>query len=236
MDKDIYGASDIARICRTSRQTVNRWLNRGELQGYRPTRTSDWRITRKELFRFMKANNILVHKVSQICTLATYTVNGNRYVVPSIGYKIKLWDFDFACIPGIVDNAKVSAKWTDDINVKPVQNRYYDLHYFFNTLIKRGFFPQFMEDSTIPKEAQEFVNRIVPAKYREGKYVHTRGRLLSNEEFLLPDTVLKTDPYFEEFRRKPKPKTKSKKEKDSSKGKTSVDTEYLYSIFMKYKT
>ena len=48
-----------------------------------------------------------------------YTVGNKIYMVPNIGYQIKIWDFDFACIPGIVENAKVNAKWTDNINVIP---------------------------------------------------------------------------------------------------------------------
>ena len=58
MAKDIFRASEIARICRTSRQTVNRWLNSGAIHGFRPTKTSDWRITRKDLLQFMKENSI----------------------------------------------------------------------------------------------------------------------------------------------------------------------------------
>ena len=44
-----------------------------------------------------------------------YKVNGVEYMVPNIGIQVKLWDFDFACIPGIVDNAKVDAEWTKKI-------------------------------------------------------------------------------------------------------------------------
>lgn len=208
---------------------ISEWANRGDLldfirKNYREFTPLHWKVfffqfisvlaviqSKFPAFRHndLKANNILVHKVTQRGTLFSYTVNKCRYVVPSIGYQIKLWDFDFACIPGIVDNAKVSAKWTDEINVKPEQNRYYDMHYFFNTLIKRGFFPQFMEEDIIPKEAKDFVMRIVPSKYQNGQYVTKRGRILINKEYLIPDDVLKKDPYFEEFRNKEVKKKKS---------------------------
>ena len=56
------------------------------------------------------------------------------------------------------------------------------------------------ENTAFIDEAKEFVNRIVPAKYQEGKYVAKRGRILVNDEYLTPDLVLKKDPYFEEFR------------------------------------
>ena len=151
----------------------------------------------------MKANNILVDKVpiSKKYNRYMYEINGQTYVIPNVGFNIKLWDFDFACIPGIADNSKVSAKWTDKINIKPKQNRYYDLHYFFNTLTRKGFMPEFFNDKLIPNEIKEFIHRIIPEKFRNpGKYVSERGRILINDEILTPDYVLKNDPLFEELR------------------------------------
>lgn len=214
---------------------ISEWANRGDFldfmrKHYKEFTPIHWKVFFFQLisvlaviqskypsFRHndLKANNILIHKVSQRGTLFSYTVNGSKYIVPSIGYQIKLWDFDFACIPGIVENSKVSAKWTNEINVKPEQNRYYDMHYFFNTLIKRGFFPQFMEDKVVPQEAKDFVNRIVPQMYQKGKYVTKRGRMLSNIEYITPDQVLRTDSYFESFRNKSYRK-KNKRKKNRS--------------------
>jgi len=212
---------------------ISEWANRGDLldfirKHYREFAPIHWKVFFFQLisvlaviqskfpaFRHndLKANNILVHKIEQRGTLFSYTVNRHKYIVPSIGYQIKLWDFDFACIPGIVDNAKVNARWTTSINVAPTQNRYYDMHYFFNTLIKKGFFGQFMTESCIPKEAKDFVNRIVPPIFQRGKYVAKRGRILINKEYLLPDDVLKKDPYFSEFRGHP---LKRKKKRNGS--------------------
>ena len=45
-----------------------------------------------------------------------------------------------------------------------------------------------------------FVKRIIPDKFRKGKYVTERGRLLSSEEYLTPDEILKKDPLFSNFR------------------------------------
>lgn len=151
----------------------------------------------------MKANNILVDKVPILkkYNKYMYEINGQPYIIPNVGFNIKLWDFDFACIPGLVDNAKVSAKWTDKINIRPIQNRYYDMHYFFNTLTNKCFMPKFFEDNYIPQEIKDFVNRIIPEKYRHpGKYISERGRILINDELLTPDFVIKNDPLFEEFR------------------------------------
>ena len=151
----------------------------------------------------MKANNILVDKVpiSKKYNRYMYEINGQAYVIPNVGFNIKLWDFDFACIAGLVENAKVSAKWTSKINIKPVENKYYDLHYFFNTLTRKGFMPEFFTDKAIPQEAKDFIHRIIPEKFRTpGKYVSERGRILINDEIFTPDWVIKNDPFFEDFR------------------------------------
>ena len=121
-------------------------------------------------------------------------------VFRNIGFQIKLWDFDFACIPGIVDNNKVEADWTKKINVVPEQHKYYDVHYFFNTLTKKGFFPQFWTDESISDKVKDFVKRVIPNNLTKGKNVTERGRLLSKEEFMTPDYILKNDPFFKIMR------------------------------------
>lgn len=153
----------------------------------------------------LKVNNILVQKIDSDKTKNNkfyHYINDQEYVVPNINIHVKLWDFDFATIPGIVDNAKVEADWTDRINVKPKKNRYYDVHYFFNTLTQNGFFPHFFDSSHVPQEVKEFVRRVVPAKYATGKNVSEKGRILINKEFTTPDIILKTDPFFAKFRLK----------------------------------
>jgi hypothetical protein len=146
----------------------------------------------------LKANNILVHEIpiEPNSEKYKYIINGQTYIVPNIGFQLKIWDFDFATIPGLIDNAKVEAEWTSEININPVKNRYYDVHYFFNTLIRKEFFPQFFNESHIPDKVKEFVQRIVPDKFRQGELVSERGRILINEEYLTPDEILKNDPFF----------------------------------------
>jgi hypothetical protein len=150
----------------------------------------------------MKANNILVHKIpiSSTNSKFKYKINGQIYIILNIGIQLKLWDFDFACIPGIVDNSKVDAEWTNRINIKPEQNRYYDVHYFFNTFTKKGFFPEFWTDSSIPLKIREFVQRIVPEKFTKGDMITERGRILVDTEFMTPDFILKNDPLFKTMR------------------------------------
>lgn len=150
----------------------------------------------------LKANNILVHKTEKKGKQTRYVIVDNTYSCPNIGYIVKLWDFDFACIPGIIDNSKVYSEWTKALNVVPEQNKYYDVHYFFNTLIKKGFLPQIMTEDNVPTEVKEFINRIVPEKYRNKcKYVSKNGRILIKDELTTPNDILMNDPFFESFRK-----------------------------------
>ena len=150
----------------------------------------------------LKANNLLIHSIESRNknNKFKYKINGQTYIIPNIGIQIKLWDFDFACIDGVVDNTKVNAEWTDKINVNPKKNRYYDIHYFFNTLTRKGFFPEFFDIPEISKSVKDFFKRMVPEKYRSGDMVAERGRLLVDDEYLTPDQILKNDPFFEKIR------------------------------------
>ncbi len=200
---------------------ISEWANKGDLLDYFRNNYKNFTLMHWKVFFFqilsvlaiiqskypafrhndMKANNILIQKIGIKKEYYRYLVVGSKYKVPNIGYHIKLWDFDFACIPGIVDNIKVSSKWTKKINITPEQNRYYDIHYFFNTLIRKGFFPQILTDDCVPKEIKDFIGRVVPKKYRDSdEFVHEKGRILVNDEYTTPDELLKKDPLFEEFR------------------------------------
>lgn len=160
----------------------------------------------------LKANNILVHKIEADNTYFKYSINGQIYEIPNTGIIIKLWDFDFACIPGKVDNNKVNAKWSDAINIKPIANKYYDVYYFFNTLTKKGFFPELFIADYVHNDIKEFIRRIVPEEFTKGEFVNIRkkekgeykivtgDRILTNEEYTTPDQILKNDKFFAEFR------------------------------------
>jgi serine/threonine protein kinase len=202
---------------------VSEWANGGDLldyirKNYKSFKVKHWQTIFFQIlsvlaiihakypgFRHndMKGNNILINliDINEMNKKYLYKINKQNYVVPNIGFQIKLWDFDFACIPNIVDNAKVDAEWTDKINIKPVQNRYYDIHYFFNTLHRKGFFPEFLTDNSIPIKVKEFFYRIIPEKYRNGKNVSERGRILVDEEYITPDEILKTDVFFNSMRK-----------------------------------
>lgn len=199
---------------------ISEWANRGDLlsfikSNYRDFELKHWKVLFFQIisvlaviqykypaFRHndMKANNILVSSIKSKTEFMEHTINNYKYLVPIIGYQIKLWDFDFACIPGIVDNLKVEDAWTTRLNVTPVQNRYYDLHYFFNTLER--FFPPLTKGTHVPKEVRDFVNRIIPQEFREKENLTgSKGdRLKLQIEYLIPEEILKNDEFFKEYR------------------------------------
>lgn len=152
----------------------------------------------------MKANNILVqltdinrnHPDRRYC----YRIDNTKFYIPNINIQTKIWDFDFACIDGVIENNKVNSNWTKKINITKKENKYYDMHYFFNTLITKRFFPQFYEGGA-PPEIVEFIHRIIPEKFRNGsQYVNKKGRIQVDTEFTTPYKVILEDPLFEKYR------------------------------------
>ncbi len=150
----------------------------------------------------MKANNVLVQitNVNNSSLRYSYGIGNYKFYIPDIGLQIKIWDFDFACIDGIIENNKVNSDWTKKINITKNKNKYYDMHYFFNTLISKRFFPQFYTGGA-PQEIIDFVHRIVPEKFRNGsKNVNKKGRIQVDTEFLTPFKVITEDPLFSKYR------------------------------------
>jgi len=212
---------------------ISEWANGGDLldyirNNYQTMKLRDWRTIFFQIisvlvviqnkypgFRHndLKANNILVQKIDsrKKNNYFLYKLNidsgKHEFLVPNIGIQIKMWDFDFACIPGIVDNSKVTSDWTDKINVRPVKNRYYDLHYFFNTLTKKGFFPEFWEAKEIHRSVKQFVKDIIPDKYIKSdtdnvdkQFVSDRGRILIDDEYITPAKLLIEHSFFDKMR------------------------------------
>uniref|UniRef100_A0A6C0C933 Protein kinase domain-containing protein n=1 Tax=viral metagenome TaxID=1070528 RepID=A0A6C0C933_9ZZZZ len=201
---------------------ISEWANGGDLldyirKNYAKLTLKDWVVfifqilftlslihKKYPAFRHndMKANNILVQLTNITSSMPYYCYNmdGVKFIMPNINMQIKIWDFDFACIDGIIENNKVNASWTRKMNITKKENKYYDMHYFFNTLISARFFPQFYEGG-VPPEIVEFVHRIIPEKYRTaGKYVNEKGRIQVDFEYTTPYKVIMTDPLFNKYR------------------------------------
>ncbi len=57
MQKDIYTAPEIAKICKVSRQTIFYWIKKGYLKAFRSAKNGVWRVTRTDLINYLKENN-----------------------------------------------------------------------------------------------------------------------------------------------------------------------------------
>lgn len=165
---------------------ISEWANRGDLgmflkKNYKKLQLIHWQCFFFQILSVLaiiqskypefrhndfKANNILISKIETSNKKFLYKVNGKEYLLPAIGYCTYIWDFDFACIPDVVENSKVYQQWTNDMNISSRQNRYYDVHYFFCTLIYKGFLPELMSEPVVPKEVKNFINYVIPEKYR----------------------------------------------------------------------
>src|SRR3989344_452498 len=148
----------------------------------------------------LKANNIMVHHINLNKKIITYTINNITYKIPNIGIQIKITDFDFSCISNIVKNNKVESDWASNININSQQNQYYDIHYFFNTLIH--FIPTVMSSPNVPNEIKIFINDVVPLKYQtcNTPFIHEKGRLLIQDEYTTPAKLLATNILFNTFK------------------------------------
>lgn len=58
MEYDFFTAPEIAALFDISLSTVNRMLNTNKLKGFRLSKNAVWKVTRKEMIRYMKKHNI----------------------------------------------------------------------------------------------------------------------------------------------------------------------------------
>lgn len=144
----------------------------------------------------LKANNVLINTYQKKINCSyVYTFDNIKYNIPDVGISIYLWDFDFWCIQGIIENKKVNSEWANDLGINNTPNQYYDIHFFFNTLIKKNFCPGILniEHHIIT----DFIHTIIPHKYQKNN--SKSGRLLSNDEFITPTFLIKNHNLFKQF-------------------------------------
>lgn len=217
--KSIYDKGD---FCSDALVTISEHCNKGDLldfirMNYKKFSQIYWKViffqmistlsviqSKYPSFRHnnLKSNEFFVTKLNNKKNSFTYRVQKSTYKVPNIGYQIKMDNFDFANINDVAENPKLDLHWVKSIPIIKTQNRYYDMHYFFNTLIQNGFISGFMKDKLIPEDVKSFIKRIVPDKYHglTKDTVTNKGRLIPDDEYILPNDVLLNDPYFAEFR------------------------------------
>lgn len=204
---------------------ISEWANGGDLLEYMRNNLQnmdlkEWRVMLFQIlsalaviqkkypaFRHndMKANNILIQNIqgdNVVGNFFRYQIDNTVFYVPNIGYQIKLWDFDFACIGGVVENAKVNSEWTNQMNISNRQNRYYDICFFMVSLQKPGFLNHFRECKEVPSKVFDFFDSIVPPELMNSQLINERGRLLCDLEYTTPAEILITHPFFNKLRLK----------------------------------
>lgn len=58
MKKKVFTTGQVAKICQVAPRTVSKWFDSGRLRGYRIPGSSDRRIPRENLIRFLKENHM----------------------------------------------------------------------------------------------------------------------------------------------------------------------------------
>lgn len=120
-------------------------------------------------------DNILICKLLPLDKKLFYKYNFKKksYIVPNIGYQIKLENFNEATI----ENNLI--------------NKYFDIHSLLNSLLKEKFY----KSIHIQNEVKDFINRNIPIKYR----INDSRKLLTIDEFTSPEEILTNDSFFNDF-------------------------------------
>ena len=202
---------------------ISEWADGGDLldffrKKYNSLKVKEWRVLFFQILSVLaviqskypnfkhndlKANNILIYNLNNIDQnkFFIYNINNQKYIVPNIGFQIKIWDFDFACIGDFIENDKVNSSWANNINISSEKNQYYDLHYFFNSLTRKDFISDLFENKNISPLVKKFIKSIIPDKYHiNSKNISDNGRLLVNDEYTTPDIILKNNDFFKKMR------------------------------------
>lgn len=150
--------------------------------------------------------NILFFKVEPIGNFK-YIINGITYVIPNVGIRLGIWDFDFASIAGDLDNIKTFYMQSESFGIRCEPNLYTDMHKFVNTIIAKlniigeSNITETTSTRYIPKVMIEFLNRVVPRRFQGYEKIGYIGNysLIYNINYITPLDAL-NDSYFDEYR------------------------------------
>jgi hypothetical protein len=137
-----------------------------------------------------------------------YTINGKEYLVPDIGFRVLLADFDYASIKELgITNEKLDNKHTKRFGAVTEPNRSFDSHMMLNWINMWTLRLYRYEDEELSEtllEVKRFLYGIIEEKFRGNKsrYLnHTRlrnGARVVDE--LIPVNVLEGNAFFETYR------------------------------------
>jgi hypothetical protein len=220
-----------------SKVLMTEWADLGELSDFIDDHKKEWSIeTWRGLFFQMLAmlaliqehypgfrhndlsmSNILVQKTRLEDTKVTndtkkgyykYTINGKEYLVPDIGFRVLLADFDYASIKELgITNEKLDNKHTKRFGAVTEPNRSFDSHMMLNWINMWTLRLYRYEDGELDGAlgaVRDFLYGIIEEKFRgdKSRYVnHTRLRNGARVvEELIPVNVLESNAFFETYR------------------------------------
>ncbi len=129
----------------------------------------------------LNLSNIFVYLKEKVNDV--YHYNNSTFYIPNNTFEIKITNFFVANIPGMYGmnvDGPLNVPFFDD------KNAYFDLHYFLNNLLKLV--------DTMDEETMEFMDKVIPEKYRTNKKMYIR----ENDELFVPEELL-DDNYFKHF-------------------------------------
>lgn len=141
----------------------------------------------------LKPDNILVRSTKpqgNTDGYFEYTINGTTYHMPDVGFQLLLWDFDFSCIAGVIDNDKIIG-FLDEPKANLVchRNQYYDIHMCFGLMSR-------IWGNTMPKQASKWLSEHVLTDQLPS--AESDERLLEAIEYTTPAKLIKQD-FFSQF-------------------------------------
>ena len=133
----------------------------------------------------LSPDNILVYLKKSTSEYDNYKFNGTSYYVPKNKFIIKIGNFNYSSIPEYYGNSS-------KIPFGNKNNKYFDLHFFLNNLLDE------IDVSGCDKDTTEFINKIIPEKYRSNKNNYYMEK---NVELFSPAELIE-DNFFSEFKEK----------------------------------
>lgn len=79
--KKVYSTGQIAKTCGVSLSTAKRWLEQGEIRGFRLPRSGDWRVTRQELVVFMERNGFPIDDLTTPARKKVLVVDDDKRIL-----------------------------------------------------------------------------------------------------------------------------------------------------------
>ena len=128
---------------------------------------------------------------------SSYKVGSDMFEIPNVGFDVKINDFDYATTTDYIDNN------TTGTAKNPLDNPYYDVHYFLNSLMLWGR----DNDISFPTTVETFLRDVVPEELFVDNSKNFEGMNEADESYMnlpshksAPALILKNNAFFDEFK------------------------------------